>query len=202
MILTDVGVSTLFAFLLFPTAVMFVMSIALIPCLLSPGIRIGSAIKALYCYIMQTIGVAMMTAGALPAIYGVLDKFSAGADRFSAEVYLTLVIFFSIGGVIFLWHEQMTGHVDDESRMVPALLFWYTFKAIGNVVILIGLSSFTFMMLLTKSLDGSWWIIPVIAVLYGLLLSWCTKTSSVPSGDFSLVPLRGAKATAAGKRKK
>lgn len=201
MIPTAVSISTLLPFLLFPLAVMLTIAIALIPCLLSPGVRIGSAIKALYCVVLQTVGVAMMSAGALPAVYGVLEKFATGAERFSAEMYLALLILFSIGGVVFLWHEQMAERIDDASRRVPALLFWYTFKTIGNLLILAGLLSLLFTMLLTQPLVSTWWMTPVVTVLYGLLLSWCTKTPAT-SKTFRLMPLHGMKiATAKGRKK-
>ncbi len=205
MIPTAVNVSTLFPLLLvlvlFPLAVMLTIAVALIPCLLSPGVRIGSAIKALYCVVLQTVGIGMMTAGALPAVYGVLKKFSTGAEQFSAEMYLALLILFSIGGVVFLWHEQMAERIDDASRRVPALLFWYTFKTIGNLLILVGLLSFLFTMLLTQPLVGTWWMSPVVTVLYGLLLSWCTKTPAT-SKTFRLLPLHGMKVATAGKKRK
>ncbi|NOS68137.1 MAG: hypothetical protein HOO67_07320 [Candidatus Peribacteraceae bacterium] len=202
MVLTSVSVSTLFTFVLFPLGVFVALAVALIPCLLSPGARLGGAIKALYCYILQTVGVAMMTAGALPAVYGVLEKFSTGGERFSAETYLALLILFSVGGIVFLWHEQMAERVDDASRRVPALLFWYTFKTIGNLLILAGVLSLLFTMLLTKPLVGAWWITPVVTFLYGLLVSWCTK-SPTTSQNFRLMPLHaGMKIATVAKGKK
>lgn len=202
MVLTAVSVSTLFTFVLVPLGVLLGLSVALIPCLLSPGARVGSAMKALYCYVLQTVGVAMMTTGALPAIYGVLEKFSTGGERFSAETYLALLILFSVGGIVFLWHEQAAERVDDASRRVPALLFWYTFKTIGNLLVLAGILSLLFTMLLTQPLVGAWWITPVVTFLYGLLVSWCTKTPA-SSQAFRLMPLHGGMkvATAKGKKK-
>ncbi len=202
MVLTSESLSVLFTFLLFPLAVMFALAIALIPCLLSPGIRVGSVVKALYCYLLQTVGVAMMTAGALPAVYGVLEKFGTGGERFSAEMYLALLILFSVGGVVFLWHEQTAERIDDASRRVPALLFWYTFKIIGALLIFVGVLSVIFTILLTQPLAGSWWITPVVILLYGLLLSWCTKNPAT-SKAFRMMPIHaGLKPALAGKKKK
>ncbi len=192
MILTALSVSTLFTFTLVPLAVLAALAIALIPCLIVPGAKVGASMKALYCYIMQCIGVALMTAGALPAVYGVLEKFSLGVERFSAEMYLGLLILFSCGGITFLWHEQVAEKIEDASRRVPALLFWYTFKAIGCVVILVAVLSFLFTMLLTRPLVGTWWITPIVTGLYGLLLSWCTRWPSSPS-SFRSLPLNGGK---------
>ena len=202
MVLTSESLSLLFTFLLLPLAVMITLAVGLIPCMLSSGVRAGSAIKALYCYVLQTVGVAMMTAGALPAVYGVLEKFGNGAERFSAEMYLTLLILFSMGGIVFLWHEQAAERIEDASRRVPALLFWYTFKTIGAVLILVSVLSIVFTMLLTQPLAGSWWITPVVTLLYGLLLSWCTKTPAT-SKSFRMMPIHaGMKVATAGKKKK
>lgn len=201
MVPTTVSVSTLLTVIAFLLGVMIAFSVALIPCILSPAVRINSAIKALYCYVLQIIGVAMMTAGALPAVFGVLERFSTGDEIFSAEMYLVLLILFSIGGVVFLWHERMAERVDDASRRVPALLFWYTFKTIGSLLILVGFLSLIITMLMTRPLTGAWWIVPVVTMLYGLLLSWCTRTPA-SSKAFRLIPLHEMKVASAAKKKK
>lgn len=204
MTLTSLSVSTLLTFTLVPLGILVGLAAASIPCILSPGARPVSAIKALYCYVLQSVGVALMTTGALPAVYGVLEKFTTGDERFSAEMYLALLILFSLGGVTFLWHEQMAERIDDGSRRIPALLFWYTFKTLGALLTLLGILSFLFTMLLTRPLVGPWWITSIVTILYGVLLSWCTRTPAASSQPFKMMPLHGAMkiATAAkGKRK-
>ena len=201
MILTPVSVSMLFPIAFFPLAVMLTIAVALIPCMLSPGARVGSAAKALYCVVLQVVGVAMMTAGALPALSGVLEKFITGAEQFGAQAYLYLLILFSVGGVIFLWHEQMAERVDDASRRVPTLLLWYTFKIIGALLMLFGLLSLLFTILQMQQQPGAWWITPLVTVLYGLLLSWCTKTPTESAG-FRLLPLHGNSLKPAGRGKR
>ena len=201
MILTALSVSSLLTFVLLPLGVLLALSVALIPCLIAPGVKLGSAMKALYCYAMQCLGISMMTAGALPAVYGVLEKFSIGAERFSAEMYLSLLILFSAGGVTFLWHEQVAERIDDASRRVPALLFWYSFKAIGYVLSLIAALSFLFTMLLIRPLETTWWITPIVILLYGVLLSWCTRWPKTIS-SFKSMPMNGAKHVAVKGKKK
>ncbi len=200
MILSALSVSSLLTFVLLPLGVLLVLSLALMPCLMAPGAKMGSSMKALYCYSMQCLGISMMTAGALPAVYGVLEKFSIGAERFSAEMYLSLLVLFSAGGVTFLWHEQTAEKIDDASRRVPALLFWYSFKSIGYVLTLIAALSLLFTMLLIRPLGVSWWITPVVIFLYGLLLSWCTRWPSV-STTFKSMPIHAAKHAVKGKKK-
>lgn len=203
MILTTVSVSSLFTFVFLPLGVLGVFALAAIPCLSAPGAKPSSAIKALYCTLMQCIGVALMTAGALPAVYGVIEKFSLGTERFSAEMYLALLILFSCGGITFLWHEQVAERIDDASRKVPALLFWYTFKALGYVLAFGALLSLLFTMLLTRPLTDGWWVTAVTTFLYGLLLSWCTRWPPRSAQSFKLMPLNGSMrpATAGRKRK-
>ena len=202
MILYALSVSSLFTFGLLPIGILLAFAIALIPCLLTPGAKIGASMNALYCYVLQAVGVAMMTAGALPAVYGVLEKFSDGMERFTAEAYLALLILFSCGGITFLWHEQIAERIDDASRRVPALLFWYTFKSLGCLLILIGVLSLLFTMLLTHPLVSTWWITPVVMLLYGLLLSWCTRSPASSPQGFHLMPIGGMKTVIAGKKKK
>ena len=200
MVLTAVSVSTLLTFVLLPLGVFLVLALSLLPCLFAPGAKLSSAMKALYCYIMQCIGISMMTAGALPAVYGVLEKFSMGAERFSAEMYLSLLILFSCGGVTFLWHEQTAERIDDASRRVPALLFWYSFKSIGYVLTMIAGLSFLFTMLLIRPLAGTWWITPIVVLLYGLLLSWCTRWPQT-SSSFKSIEVNSHKHVGKAKKK-
>lgn len=188
MIPSSVSVSSLLTFVLLPLGVLLVLSVALVPCLIAPGAKVGSAVKALYCYVLQCIGIAMMTAGALPAVYGVLEKFSIGVERFSAEMYLSLLMLFCCGGVTFLRHEQISEKIDDASRRVPALLFWYSFKAIGFILSVVSALLLLFTTLLLQPLNGTWWITPVVMLLYGLLLSWCTRWPAGVSA-FRSVPL-------------
>ena len=203
MTLTTLSISTLFTFTLVPLGILVALAAASIPCILAPGARPVSAIKALYCYILQSVGVAMMTAGALPAVYGVLEKFSIGTERFSAEMYLALLVLFSLGGITFLWHEQMAERIDDASRRLPAILFWYTFKTLGNLLIILGILSFVFTMLLSRPLVGAWWITPVVTLLYGILLSWCTRSPASSAQAFKMMPLHnGMKTAIVGKKKK
>lgn len=179
--LTAVSLSSIFTLVLAPVGILVVLAIALIPCLMAPGVKVSGAVKALYCYVMQSVGIAIMTAGALPAVYGVLEKFSTGVERFSAEVYLALLLLFSVGGVTFLLHEQIADRVDDASRKVPALLFWYSFKAIGYMLCVFASLSFLFTMLLVRPLSGTWWMTSIVILCYGLLLSWCTRFPQAPS---------------------
>ncbi|MSR87284.1 hypothetical protein EXS70_03885 [Candidatus Peribacteria bacterium] len=199
--LTTFSAASLFTFIPLPIAIMMMMSVVLIPCLMAPGMKVGSCMKAIYCYMMQAIGVAMMSAGALPAVYGVLEKFSTGDERFSAEMYLALLILFSMGGVTYLLHEQVAEKIDDASRRVPALLFWYSFKVIGTLITLVSVLSFLLTMLLFRPLEGSWWLSTIVMLLYGLLLAFCTRWPQ-SSSSFRTAPIHTKHAHSAPKKRK
>lgn len=188
MVLTAVTFSTLLYVVLLPLILLQVLALLIIPSILS-GARIGGAMKAIYCYILQVVGIALMTAGALPAVYGVIEKFSVGAERFSAEMYLALLILFAAGGLTFLWHERMADTIDDASRKVPALLFWYAFKLLGYFLVLGSAISLLLTMLLADAMPGTWWISPIVVLLYGVLLSWCTRSPDSSVQNFRSAPI-------------
>jgi hypothetical protein len=192
MVLTAVSFSTLLYVVLLPLALLHVLALLIIPCLLAGG-RIGAAMKAIYCYLLQAVGISLMTTGALPAVYGVIEKFSVGAERFSAEMYLALLILFATGGLTFLWHERIADKIDDASRKVPALLFWYSFKLLGYFLVVGSAISLLVTMLLTRgAMPATWWISPIVILLYGLLLSWCTRSPSVKQETFRTMAVAGA----------
>lgn len=201
MVLTAVSFSTLLYVVLLPLALLHVLALLIIPSILA-GAKVGGALKAIYCYLLQAVGISLMTAGALPAVYGVMEKFAIGAERFSAEMYLALLILFAAGGLTFLWHERMADQVDDGSRKVPALLFWYAFKLLGYFLILGSAISFLLTMLLSNGgLPSTWWISPIVILLYGLLLSWCTRSPSKQTEIFRSTPMIVTTAKAKARRK-
>lgn len=192
MILSALSVSALLYLVLLPAAVIHLLAVLLLPCLLSPGAKASACAKAAYCYLMQIVGVILMTIGALPAVYGVFEKFALGVERFSAEMYLALLILFSAGGFVFLWHERVAERIEDASKKIPALLFWYTFKIIGMLLMLASALHLVLVMLLTGAqLVAGWWITSSVLLLYGALLSWCTRTpvKMSPPAAFTPAPM-------------
>lgn len=157
--------------------------------LLAPGAKPAGVGKAVYCYSMQAFGIFLMSAGGLPALYGVTEKLALGIETYSTETYLALLLLFAAGGLLFLWHEQLAEKIDDASGAVCAVLFWFTFKAVGLVLALFSGLSLLLTMLLVRPLPAEWWVEPLILLFYGLLLSWCTRMPREEIQGFKSSPM-------------
>jgi cbb3-type cytochrome oxidase subunit 3 len=191
MVLFSINATSLALLLLLPVAVLQVLLLILLPSLHAPGARAAGVLKATYSYALQGIGIALMSAGAIPALHSVCQKFITGFEPVGPQVYIAFLMMFLVGGATFLWHEQMSEKIDDASRRVPALLFWYTVKTIGFLIILMsGATLIVTMLLKPDNAAQHWWITPLILFFYGILLSWCTKSPKTPS-DFKSIQLHG-----------
>lgn len=194
MIFSSLSVSSLLTLVLLPVMVIGALSILLLPALLQPGAKPAAVARALYCCLLQAMGVAVMSIGGLPAVYGVLRKFSTGVEQFGPEAYLAFLILFCAGGITFLWHEQATEDIDDASKRIPILLYWYAFKVLGYLLVLYsGLSILLSMLLVSPPLPMTWWITPLVLFLYGILLCWCTRSPADIPSSFSSLPMHGRK---------
>lgn len=188
MLLLSFSTTTLLILILLPIAILQVLLLILLPAMHAPGARAAGILKATYSYAMQGVGIILMTAGALPALRGVLEKLFTGFEEFSAQAYMALLLMFIAGGATFLWHERMAEKIEDASQRVPALLFWYTFKTIGFLLVLFSLASIIFTMLLEPyDLDITWWMTPTVLLAYGLLLSWCTRMPQAIGASFKSI---------------
>ncbi len=176
-----------------PLSVAALILLLFIPSMLSTGAKAAGVGKAIYCYGMQGFGIFLMSAGGLPAIFGVTQKLFVGTESYTTETYLALLMLFATGGLLFLWHEQAAEKIDTASSAVPAVLFWYTFKAVGLVISVFAALSTLLTMLLLRPLPPEWWVQPVVLFVYGLLLSWCTRSPAEEPRGFQsaiIAPLR------------
>lgn len=151
---------------------------------MSPGAKARNTAQAMYCTIMMSIGVLLMTISAIPTVTSVL-----AGESYASETYLGLLIVFAAGGSIFLWHDHWIRTLDPASRLVPSLIFLFTVKTIGTLITLLaGLS-----VILTLTLGGAeygWWIMPLTLFLYGAVLFISTGSVRSPtSKKFSFTPL-------------
>lgn len=148
----------------------------LIPSLFVPGARPLSAAKAVYCYLMETVGVVLLSIGGIPAVYAVMEKFATGYERFSTEMYVALLMIFAAGGITYLWHESMAAKIDQTSQRVCAAIFHILWKALGYFLLMGSILTLFLLLLLAQDmLMPGWWILPTILLLYGWLLSWLTR---------------------------
>jgi hypothetical protein len=124
---------------------------------------------AAYCYLGQMLGVLLMTAGGLPALYAVFAM-----QPLSEMTYLGLLLVFAIGGLLFLWNDNHLRTIDPAARTVPGSVFFATWKFIGLLVTVFASLSFVLKLMLVVQLDPRWWVPHMIMLLYGLILSWFT----------------------------
>jgi hypothetical protein len=164
-----------------PLMILQIFALLFLPSLMVPGAKPSLVAMSVYCYLLQLIGLIMMTAGGLPALEGVLEKIVVGHDRFSTEMYLAMLILFAAGGLTFLWHEHMALTIDHASRRVCAVIFSGSLRLIGYLLCVFSAVSFLLMMLLMPgSMHAISGLLPTLLFLYGLLLLWCTRPSATP----------------------
>jgi hypothetical protein len=127
-----------------------------------------------------------MTAGGLPAVYAVVAH-----QILASNTYLGLLILFIIGGVTYLWHDAIISDIDLVSKSIPGSLFFYTWKFIGLIVTLFaGLSFLLEWLLNANSHPEGWWVVHLVMLLYGLLISWFTVHPSASAPATRIVPIR------------
>ena len=160
----------------------------------SAGAKAKGVSDAIYCYAMHAVSVILMTIGALPTVFSVFSGIA-----YTGRTYIALLLVFACGGLLFLIQDAAVRELDKASKAVPEAIYMTTIKFIGNLLAL--LSTLTiFLSIVLASFSPGWWVTPFVILLYGLLLSWCTKDD----GDISLfqtMHLEGSPARARAKGK-
>ncbi len=176
----SIGTIGLLYALILPILLLQLLAFLFIPSILTAGARSLSVGKAIYSFLMQGLGIIMMSMGALPSLFSVLSSQVVGAAAFSTNTYLGLLIVFAVGGLIFLMHEHLARTIDEPSRAIPYAIYFFTFKIIGFVATLFGCLTLLLSMLFgVASITPGWWIMPVIILVYGLILSYCTRLDTL-----------------------
>ncbi len=156
-----------------PLGTLLLFTLIFIAALLRPGTQPAAIGKAIYNHVLQALGVGLMSISGIPACYAVIEQLVMGQERFTTEIYVALLVLFATGGLLFLWHEESSEAVSPSQAVVSAI-FLSMYRLIGMcLVVIFGLS-----MVLTVLFDGnravpSWWIMPGLLFLFGVLLSWC-----------------------------
>lgn len=160
----------LFYGLLLPVAVVSLFCLFLLVGLSRGGARVEDVTLAIYCYLAQSLGIMLMTAGGLPALHSVF----AGATLSSAT-YLGLVLTFAFGGILFLWHDSKLVRLNELAKSVPHAVFLYSWKFIGLLITMFSALSFILRLLFYfEGGNADWWVMHTVMLIYGLLLSWFT----------------------------
>lgn len=181
-----------------PIIVLFLFAVLVIPGLSRVGTKPELLAMAAYGYLAQSLGIILMTAGGLPAVYAVVSH-----QILASNTYLGLLLLFIIGGVTYLWHDSMLQKVDSLSKAIPAALFFYSWKFIGLLVALFASLSFTLELLVGAGGQSyGWWNVHLVMLLYGLLLCWFTVKPHVPAAVSRPAPVMKPRTIIASKAKK
>ena len=167
--------STIFGFigsfygLVVPLLTLFFLTVLFLASLTVSGAKPKSVGEAIYCYVMHAVSVLLMTIGALPTVFSVF----AGV-AYTGRTYIALLLVFACGGLLFLMQDQAVRKLDAASKAVVEAIYMTTLKVIGNLMALLSAISI-FLSIVLAAFQPGWWVTPFVLLLYGLLLSWCTR---------------------------
>ena len=167
--------STIFGFigsfygLVVPLVTIFFLTVLFHASMAAPGAKPKQVGEAIYCYLMHAVSVLLMTIGALPTVFSVF----AGV-AYTGRTYIALLLVFAFGGLIFLMQDQAARGLDHASKSVAEAVYMTTLKVIGNLMALLSAISI-FLSIVLGSFQPGWWVTPFVLLLYGMLLSWCTR---------------------------
>ncbi|MBI1934034.1 hypothetical protein HYS30_00020 [Candidatus Peregrinibacteria bacterium] len=133
--------------------------------------------EAVYCYLVQSVGIVLMSIGAVPTLYSVLSR-----TPLQSLTYAALLFVFSIGGLIFLWHDYLAHRLPPPSRAVPEAIYLSMWKFIGFAILVFSLLSIILNILLQGAFPSSSLALHGILALYGLVLWWGTQRPSSSQG--------------------
>jgi len=132
---------------------------------------------------MQSIGIVLMTLGALPTLLSVLM-----GPQYAGRTYMSLLWIFLVGGAIFLWHEQKASHLEKASVLLVHTIFVTVIKTMGYLAALLSVL-YVLIAVAMGTFATSWWIPPTVFFLYGVLLYWSATGDEDLSGTFQSSPL-------------
>ncbi len=125
--------------------------------------------RAIFGYIMLAVGALLMCLSAITALMGIL-----GQSSFNAEVYVGLVLIFTVGGLLYLWHDYRLREVPQECRRVPGIIYFFAMKAIGQLALVLSVLYFSLSFTLAGNQAERWWSMPLSIFLFGFFLTWLT----------------------------
>lgn len=174
----DNPLTTIFGFigsfygLIVPLGILVLLTLIFLASLSVAGAKPRHVGEAVYTYLMHGVSVLLMTIGALPTVFSVF----AGV-AYTGRTYIALLLVFACGGLLFLMQDQETRKLDAASKAVIEAIYMTTLKVIGNLLALLSAVSI-FLSIVLAAFEPGWWVTPFVLLLYGLLLSWCTRGSN------------------------
>jgi len=182
--------NTMFGFIgvfygvLLPLVLIQFLALLFIPTLLNHKGDAIEAGKAIYCIILQGLGLILLTTGSIPTVYSVLS-----GNLLQDRQYLALILIFAVGGFLFLWHDYLLLSVDKSVRVIPQTILFFAVRLVGIAAIVFSVLSLVLSALLQQGpLEPTWWIIHTIVFIYGTLLWWCTSFDHLGKDLFKTGP--------------
>jgi hypothetical protein len=166
-----IGSSTLLYALLLPLGAMLSLCLLMLPGALRPGVKPEDAGRAAFCYAAQTMGILLMTAGGMPALYAVL-----ASQPLRGMMYSGLLLIFALGGIVYLTYDSIARGVEPLSRAFPATIFFHAWKLLGLAAVLFSVSGLLLRLAAGGAADARWWVFYVVLLVYGGILCWFTQS--------------------------
>ncbi len=155
---------------IFPVFALLLFFLLCVPAFMRSSARPMDIARAAFHCLAQSVGIVFMIAGSLPALQVVIS-----GQALNPTTYMALLLVFAVGGLLFLWNEVQLKEMSVASKEIPETLYFYTWKFIGLVAVLVsGLSMALNLLLMPESfMDGSW-MAHVILFFYGMLITFFT----------------------------
>jgi hypothetical protein len=144
--------------------------------------------RAIFGYVMLGIGALLMSLSALTALMGIL-----GETTFDTAVYVSLVLIFAVGGLLYLWHDYRLRETPQECKRVPGIIYFFAMKAIGQLALVLSVLYLSLSITLSDNQADRWWSMPLSIFLFGFFLTWLT-------GETAPVRIKMKAATPNGKK--
>ena len=158
--------------IIIPVCAVFLLSTVLFTSLLIKESKPKEIAQAMYCISMMSLGILLMSAGALPTIISVL-----AGEKLSGTTYFTLLFIFAAGGMLFLWHDALFRDIPKRSSIVSETIFLTILKIFGHMLVFLWGLSFVIFLFNGFPVDQGWWVMPIVMMAYGVIFIWCTKDS-------------------------
>lgn len=129
--------------------------------------------EAIYCYLVQSVGIVLMSIGAVPTLYSVLSR-----APLQSLTYAALLFVFAIGGLVFLWHDYLASRLPVPARAVPEAIYLNVWKFLGFTLLVISLLSVILNILLRSAPPFASITLHGILAFYGLVLWWASQRPS------------------------
>ncbi len=177
-----------------PVFALLLFFLLCVPAFMRSSARPMDIARAAFHCLAQSVGIVFMVAGSLPALQVVIM-----GQALNPTTYMALLLVFAVGGLLFLWNEVQLKEMSVASKEIPETLYFYTWKFIGLVAVLVsGLSMALNLLLMPETfMDGSW-MAHVILFFYGMLITFFTlsRPHITTAAPIRIVPTAAKKKSA------